>query len=391
MPKQRQFAKMKRFVRFTEEDSANLARLGEAARPRLDRVVERFYEHLMAEPDTRRVLEAEPGRVERLKGQLLAWGEKMLKGPHDEDYYAMRCRIGRAHVRVGLDQAWMFTAMNVLRGEFARILAEDLEGDAELKSRVSASLHKLLDLELAIMLGTYSEDYIERLSRSEHQAVLKRLAAIGEVATILAHEIRNPLAGISGAIEVLRHEIPEGREEVIKEILEQVRRLDERVHDLLMFARTSALKYEEVDPATLVRSTLALLSEEPKMRDVRTHVTAEPEPMTARMDRGQMQEVLVNLIRNAAEAMDGGGELALSVERAKRDVILRVEDTGPGVPPHNIKEIFKPFFTTRPKGTGLGLSIARRTVEAHGGTLTYEKGERGGARFVARLPLEPSR
>ena len=387
MTKERPFAKMKRFVGFTEEDSGNLALLRPVAEPHLNGVVERFYERLMAEPATRKILHAEPGRVERLKAQLLAWAEGLLKGPHDEEYHALRCRIGRVHVRVGLDQVWMFTAMNVLRGGLARIVTDELRGDPALKSRVASSLHKILDLELAIMLGTYSEDYIKQLTRTEKQAVFKRLAAIGEVATMVAHEIRNPLAGISGAIEVLRDDIPEDspRREVIKEILEQVHRLDRRVRDLLMFARTSALRMEDVDPASMIRGTLALLSEEPMMRRVTIEVTADPGPI--RMDRGQMQEVLVNLIRNAADSMNGEGELHLSVERSDREMILSVEDTGPGVAAHNVEEIFKPFFTTRSGGTGLGLSIARRTLEAHGGSLTYERGRLGGARFVARLPL----
>ncbi len=380
---------MKRFVGFTEEDSGNLALLRPVSEPHLNMVVERFYERLMAEPATRRILLEEPGRVERLKAQLHAWAGGLLKGPHDEEYYALRCRIGRMHVRVGLDQVWMFTAMNVIRGGLARIVTDELRGDPALKSRVASSLHKILDLELAIMLGTYSEENIKQLTRTEKQAVFKRLAAIGEVATMVAHEIRNPLAGISGAIEVLRDDIPEDspRREVIKEILEQVHRLDGRVRDLLMFARTSALRMEDVDPASLIRGTLALLSEEPMMRRVTIEVTASADPGPIRMDRGQMQEVLVNLIRNAADSMSGEGEMHLSVERSDREVILSVEDTGPGVAAHNVEEIFKPFFTTRSGGTGLGLSIARRTVEAHGGSLTYERGGRGGARFVARLPL----
>lgn len=380
---------MKRFVGFTEEDSGNLALLRPVSEPHLNMVVERFYERLMAEPATRRILLEEPGRVERLKAQLHAWAGGLLKGPHDEEYYALRCRIGRMHVRVGLDQVWMFTAMNVIRGGLARIVTDELRGDPALKSRVASSLHKILDLELAIMLGTYSEENIKQLTRTEKQAVFKRLAAIGEVATMVAHEIRNPLAGISGAIEVLRDDIPEDspRREVIKEILEQVHRLDGRVRDLLMFARTSALRMEDVDPASLIRGTLALLSEEPMMRRVTIEVTAPADPGPIRMDRGQMQEVLVNLIRNAADSMSGEGEMHLSVERSDREVILSVEDTGPGVAAHNVEEIFKPFFTTRSGGTGLGLSIARRTVEAHGGSLTYERGGRGGARFVARLPL----
>ncbi|HET9482200.1 MAG TPA: ATP-binding protein, partial [Candidatus Polarisedimenticolia bacterium] len=169
-------------------------------------------------------------------------------------------------------------------------------------------------------------------------------------------------------------------------VLAQIRRLDERVRDLLVYSRKVSLNVESVEPSVLIQSTLALLSEEPLLREVETHVAVAPRIGTHPMDRGQMQEVLVNLIRNAATAMEGTGALYIQAERREGGVLaLIVEDTGPGVPPEKLEEIFTPFVTTRPEGTGLGLAIARRTLEAHGGSLVCQRGARG-ARFVASLP-----
>lgn len=105
------------------------------------------------------------------------------------------------------------------------------------------------------------------------------------------------------------------------------------------------------------------------------------------MDGGQMQEVLINLLRNAAEAMHGRGDIIISARRRDGGALeVSVEDAGPGIPADRREEIFAPFVTTRPQGTGLGLAIARKTLEAHGGSLTCEAGVKGGARFVAVLP-----
>ncbi len=382
------FEELKRYMEFTQEDSRNLTILAPRARPRFPHICEVFYERIEATPGARRILSG-PDQVKRLKETLLVWMERLVSGPHDEEYFLLRSRIGRVHVKVGLEQKYMFTAMNVIRTAFLRVIEEELGQDRPLASRVAVSLDKALDLDLAIMLGTYTEDYIARLNRSKRQSTLKRLAAIGEMAAVVAHEVRNPLAGISGAIEVLRDDLPADspRREVIREMLGQVRHLDEWVRDLLMYARSAALKIEEVDPAALMRGTLDLLSEEPLMRGVRTSVSIPGDAGRHPMDRGQMQEALVNLIRNAADAMGGEGELRLRAERIDGgSMVLSVEDSGPGVSPQMIDEIFKPFFTTRSSGTGLGLSIARRILEAHGGTLTYETGRKGGGRFVASIP-----
>lgn len=381
------FEEMKRYVEFTAEDSRTLAAFRPLAMPHLAWVADRFYARILKHAEARAALSG-PEQIDRLKGTLTAWADRLLSGPHDEEYYRLRCRIGRAHVKVGLRQMYMFTGMNVIRESLRQIVFRELANDPDRKARVISALHKLLDLDLAIMMETYREDYIARIHRSEQQAAIKRLAAIGEVAASVAHEVRNPLAGISGAVEILRDDLPPDspRREVIREVLSAIRRLDERVRDLLSYSRSVGPAVERVNPGDLIRSTLALLSEEPLMRDVRVHVSSPSEIGEHPMDRGQMQEVLVNLIRNAADAMRGRGELFIEAQRRDGGALaLIVEDTGPGVPEDRVEEVFKPFVTTRPQGTGLGLAIARRTLDAHGGSLVYERGGRG-ARFVASLP-----
>ena len=382
------FEEMKRYVRFSPEDARVLADFHPIAAPHFGWVADQFYDRILQHSAAREVFTG-MDQVERLKTTLIAWADRLFVGPHDEEYYQIRARIGRAHVEVGLRQMYMFTAMNVMRESFREIAQRDLAHDDVLKERVMLALHRILDLDLAIMLETYREDYIAKIHRSEQQAAIKRLAAIGEVAASVAHEVRNPLAGISGAVEILRDDLPPDspRREVIKEVLSAIRRLDERVRDLLVYSRTVTLAIERVSPAELIRATLALLSEEPMMRDVRLHIDAGTGLGGHPMDRGQMQEVLVNLIRNAADAMQGSGDLFIEAHRNNGgEMTLVVEDTGPGVPEERMEEIFRPFVTTRPQGTGLGLAISRRTLDAHGGSLICERGSRGGARFVATLP-----
>jgi len=382
------FSEMKRYVGFTRRDEETLARVRPLVAPHFSWIADEFYRRVEAHPAAMKVFSG-PEQVRRLKSTLQVWADRLLSGPHDEEYFRLRARIGRAHVRVGLRQVYMFTAMSVMRQSFETILARELTGDPDLHARARTALDRVLDLDLAIMLETYREDYIGRIHQSEQQAALKRLAAIGEVAASLAHEVRNPLAAISGAIEVLRDDLPPDspRREVIKEMLGLVRRLDERVRDLLLYSRRVNLALQPIDPAELIQGTMSLVAGEPMMNGVRVRTQVAPGLGHHPMDRGQMQEVLLNLIRNAAEAMKGQGELLIEVKRDDTgDLTITVDDSGPGVPADRIESIFAPFYTSRPEGTGLGLSIARRTVEAHGGSLTHEAGSLGGARFVVSLP-----
>ncbi|HKY32951.1 MAG TPA: protoglobin domain-containing protein [Candidatus Polarisedimenticolia bacterium] len=383
------FEEMKRYVGFTQDDAENLAGFRPLASPFFPRIADEFYARIREHPRAHQVFSG-PEQVERLKLTLQLWADRLLAGPHDEEYFRLRCRIGRMHVQIGLQQMYMFTAMHQIREAFRRIAFQRIPDD-EAKSRVIGSLHKILDLELAIMLETYREDYVERLWRSESQASLKRLAAIGEVAASVAHEVRNPLAGISGAVEVLRDDLPPDspRREVIREVLWQIRRLDERVRDLLIYSRSVALRPAPSRPAELIASTLSLLAEEPLMKGIRVKVSVQEGIGDHLLDRGLIIESLVNLIRNASDAMGGKGELKIEARRRDGVLVLALEDAGPGVPAGRREEIFAPFFTTRPQGTGLGLANARKAAEAHGGTLICEEGTAGGARFVMTLPASP--
>lgn len=382
------FEEMKRYVGFGEADLEALRRFKPHAEPHFASVVDQFYARILAHPRARSVLQDE-AQVERLKRSLMDWLGGLLTGPYDPAYFALRGRIGRVHVRVGLPQAYMFTAMSVVRESLCAVAAQELRGRPDERETVERALHRILDLELAIMLETYREDYLLQLESSERRAATQRLAAIGEVAATLAHEIRNPLAAISGTLEILRHDLPadSSRRVVIKEALGRIRQLDERVRELLNFAKEVRLAAADVDVGDVMRSTVALMREEPFLKEVTVTVDAPPELGPHRMDRARVQEVLINLLSNAGRAMRGQGLIRMEARRLGDGALsIAVEDTGPGVPEARAEEIFRPFVTTWPDGTGLGLSISRKIAEAHGGRLSHEKPRAPGARFVLTLP-----
>ncbi len=159
------FDEMKRYVRFTDDDARALAAFGEVATPHFERIAAEFYERVREHEEAHAVFTGEE-QIERLRRSLVRWMDRLCRGPHDESYYAERARIGRVHVRIGLPQRYMFTAMALIRGAF-EVLAEGMDAAAATATR--AALGRVLDLELAIMLETYRESYVERLQRTARQ------------------------------------------------------------------------------------------------------------------------------------------------------------------------------------------------------------------------------
>ncbi len=198
---------------------------------------------------------------------------------------------------------------------------------------------------------------------------VEKMAAIGEMAAGLAHEIKNPLASITGAIELLRDEIRPGsdRDRLMQIVLREADRLSALVGHFLLYARLPAGKQEAIDLEKAVRETAELFGKKSAVDGrIATLVTAQP-GIWIRMDPAHLSQVLWNLLINAAEAIEGPGEIRLELSAARdRQVCLRVCDTGPGMPPQTLKAIFDPFFTTKPTGTGLGLSIVQRILDAYG-------------------------
>lgn len=214
-----------------------------------------------------------------------------------------------------------------------------------------------------------------------------RLAALGAMAAGLAHEIRNPLAGIKGAAQFLQgEELPELSMDMLQVVVDETDRLNTVVSQFLDYARPARLHLEEVDLGELVGQAVALVRAGGLPDGV--EVDVETEPLTILADRGRISQVLLNLLRNGLQAMPAGGELRVRVARVGEQVELAVADTGVGIAPEDREQLFTPFFTTKRDGTGLGLAICRRLVRAHGGEIEVRSAVARGSDFVVRLPLE---
>lgn len=213
------------------------------------------------------------------------------------------------------------------------------------------------------------------------------LARLGEMSAVVAHEVKNPLAGISGALQVIGARLPpQARErKVLEDIDKRIKSLDTSLSDLLTFARPRAVKPSEVEVVELVRSTAHLIEQDQRVAHPNFVVTGEA--VTAQLDATLIREAVLNLMLNASQSMGGSGEVGVHVERRGDQVVITVADQGPGITESHRDKVFEPFFTTRTRGTGLGLANVRRTIEAHGGTIDFMCPATGGTEMIARLPL----
>lgn len=224
----------------------------------------------------------------------------------------------------------------------------------------------------------------EELSRSRGMAI------VGEMAATLAHQIKNRLAGIYAAVQLLSRDLPPGdlRREVFDDVTREVKRLDETAHDLLRYAQPAPLHRVPTELSAFLDSIVVSLELLPEVRKHRIDVEV-PEKLVVPLDPASIGQVLNNLILNAAEAMETPGRILLSARRQDGAVEIEVSDEGPGIPAGTLPSIFQPFFTTKSRGTGLGLSISSKNVEAHGGTILVHSEVGTGTRFTIRLPLAP--
>ena len=221
------------------------------------------------------------------------------------------------------------------------------------------------------------------VTQAHEQAALAR---IGEMAAVIAHEVKNPLAGVRGAIRVIGRRLsPEGQDAaIIDEIITRIDALDDLMKDLLLFARPPQLSLAPVDVVALAKDTSILLSEDPTARDVCVEVEGAAPAVMA--DAKLLNIVLLNLLLNAAHAMQWQGTIRVSVTTDDLTCRIAVADTGPGIPPGIRERIFTPFFTTKPRGTGLGLSTAKRLIEAHHGRMNVACPPAGGTIVAIELP-----
>lgn len=211
------------------------------------------------------------------------------------------------------------------------------------------------------------------------------LAAVGELAATIAHEIKNPLAGISGAIQIMKDAIPDSdhRKEVVTQILEQIQRLDNTVRDLLTFSRPAVPDQQEVDLCENLERSWSLLAQQPGAD--RVEFVCQCNPVRVQADPNLLSQVWINVFQNAIEAMPNGGEVRVRILDGD-PVRIEIEDTGTGVDAAHAPKIFRPFFSTKTRGTGLGLAISRKIVEAHRGTIRLDSRPKKGTIVCVEIP-----
>jgi len=234
------------------------------------------------------------------------------------------------------------------------------------------------------------QDLTEIRALEEEVALKKRMAALGEMAAGVAHELRNPLASISGSVQVLRRELkPQGEAgELMEIVVKESRRLDGIIRDFLLFAKPGRFHPEEADLGQLLRETVTLLENSEERRpDHRVQIEAGPEPVPAWVDVDRMKQVFWNLAKNALRAMPEGGTLSVRARPAgAREAEVVFADTGVGMSDDEVTANFQPFHGSFRGGTGLGLAIVYRLVAEHGGRIKVRSRRGAGTEIAISLP-----
>lgn len=230
--------------------------------------------------------------------------------------------------------------------------------------------------------------------RELHQREIERaqqLATVGELASGVAHEIKNPVVGIANGLDLVRRHVEDGEElaPIMDEMTRQLARIEMAVRDLLSFARPATPKLAPADADRIAERAARLVQPAAERAGVSLEFESRPALPELRVDAELVGQALVNLLMNAVQATSPGGHVRVLIDTVGGNVRFRVSDTGRGIPERDLESIFKPFFTTRHSGSGLGLSITREIVERHGGSVEAESRLGTGSTFTVTLPVQP--
>ncbi|MEO6654931.1 MAG: ATP-binding protein, partial [Pyrinomonadaceae bacterium] len=233
---------------------------------------------------------------------------------------------------------------------------------------------------------------IDELQRLNDQLIrAEKLAAMGTLAAGVAHEVNNPLASISSLVQIMRSQEGHSAEtrEKLNMISGQIQRITQVTSDMTNFARTRPAAKSESDINAIVRTALRLASFDEAFHNLEIEADLAANLPKIFADEDQLQQVFLNLFLNARDAMTGGGSLSIKTSVRDSVIVIKVADSGTGIPESNMQSIFDPFFTTKPagSGTGLGLAVCYGIVTAHGGRIGVENNQPAGTRFVITFPL----
>jgi signal transduction histidine kinase len=380
------FSELVAFVKLEDADRTRLLALHDRIAPELPAIADRFYEAVRTSPAAAALL-SDATHHERLRRLLVDWLASGMRGPYDEEFYARRSRIGRRHVVSGLPQPYLFGAMNVIRGEYDDRIAR-LYPPAEARL-VKKSVDKLLDLELALMMGQYQLDSEDTLLERERRVLNERVTAIQTLSAGLAHGVRNPLNSAKLQLQLLERRLHRTHDdpklvEPTQLVHHEITRLTHLLNEFLAFARPPELQLADHDVTEIARAVVE--AERGLAARLGAELVLVPgDAAPARVDCGKIHQIILNLVRNAIEAVDPGGHVTVAVTRDPANVDIAVQDDGPGIPHEIRSRIYEPFFSTKESGTGLGMSIVHTMVSLHGGTLDVSSSPRG-TRFDVVLP-----
>jgi signal transduction histidine kinase len=221
----------------------------------------------------------------------------------------------------------------------------------------------------------------------------RHLASLGRMSATLAHEIRNPLGAMKGLTQVVREELPpeHATQAMLKTVVEEARRLEGLVTDLLSFARTRQIHLSEFDLIALTEEVVALIQQETDDTEAILSVSSSSEAISIMSDRDGLEQVLLNVVRNAIEASSKGGEVVINLQaKNEKEAVITVKDQGEGIGDTDPEELFQPFKTTKARGSGLGLAVSRQIIMRLGGRIALSANSDSGANCTIEIPRRGS-
>lgn len=392
---------MKRYLGFTSEDERLLIELGPRLEKHFPALAERFYAEIPRHAGAFRVFTGGTMQIERLKQTLQQWARGLFSGQYDEAYAEERFRIGYRHVRIGLEQRYVISAMGAVRSFLVDCLREEI-ADIQLRRQSARSLHRILDLDLNLMCESYMQARFEDLRRlnAELESLNRRVEEASRAKDVflshVSHELRTPLNSILGFTRLILDGVcasPEEERELLRDVFASARHLLDLVNDILDIRRVEegrlSLRIENVNVPELVASTLALVSVQAaeKHLELRNEASSAELP-AAWADQTRVRQVLLNLLNNAVKFTSTGvitvrARTQSGAGREAAMLRIEVEDTGRGIPAEMREKVFDEFeqlegsAAQKQRGAGLGLGISRRLVELMGGTIALETGANG--------------
>jgi len=404
------------FFELSEKDVERLGELRPLLEKHADALVAAFYRHLLAFPETRQLLR-DPRVTERLLGEQKRYLLSLADPAIDDAYIAQRRRIGEVHERIGLAPTWYLGAYSLYLALLGPLFADAFRGDLAKAETLQTTLGRRLRLDSALALETYVErrerdlEHLnQQLAETSRQLArdlestgvelrtsqararaAERLASIGTLVAGLAHEIGTPMGVIQGHAKLLENAVSdENARWRLRTIGEQIARIARIMESLLNMSRPAARRTRtQVVLAPLLDNTLRFLTERLERRGMQLERDYREAP-SIRADAEGLQQIFLNLLMNALDAMPEGGRLKVSIAPVAGGAEVRFADSGDGIPPEAQRRMFDPFFTTKQagQGHGLGLAVAQGIAQDHGGEISLVRSGPDGSELRVTLACE---